>query len=111
MKEKIRQIILQYGSVLQLEHQGQVLEFRGFLQPVRTGALENAEYKIQEPGQYPAGRFTFIGPPDIPAAQGDRLGQGERWFQLRRAEPYYVGDEQLYWWGLCTEEGADTWTA
>lgn len=110
MKRLISAILKGYGSTMILEHRDDVRRFRGFLHPVRSKSKQYLEHEAGELGQYPAGMYVLIGPPEIPAAQGDRLTKGGRHFILRQAEKFCAGDEAVYCWGLCVEEGEELWT-
>lgn len=110
MRRMIDRILKSCGSWLRLEHQGQVTEFRGFLQPIRSRDKQNREHVIREPGEYPIGQYVYIGPAEVQASEGDAIYRDGRRFVLRRAEKFFVGDDTVYCWGICVEEEEDTWT-
>lgn len=110
MRRMVTEILESYGTRLRLEHQGQVTEFRGFLQPVRSRDKQNREHVIREPGEYAIGQYVYIGPGQMPVSEGDVIYRDGKRFVLRRAEKFFTGDDTVYCWGLCVEEGEDTWT-
>lgn len=109
MRRMISAILKGYGSTLTLEHRGDVKKFRGLLQPVRSKGKQYLEHEVAELGQYPMGMYVYIGPPEVPAAEGDQITQGRRRFVLRRVEKFFLADQAVCCWGLCAEEGADPW--
>ena len=111
MRRIIAGILESYGTKLRLEHGGETVELRGFLQPVRSKDKGNWEYTLREAGEYPEERFIYIGPPDVPAARGDVILQGEKRYTLRRTEKIFAGDGAAYGWGLCMKEETEPWTA
>lgn len=96
-------ILSRYGQTVTLCRQGEKeLPCRAFLQPV----LERGEdlfQRLPTPlGQVRQDRWICLGGPEMAL---DRLGDGYlAWggetFTVRSAQPVYLGDELVYWWGL-----------
>lgn len=109
MAEKI---LAQYGTEMTLCHGGKNQSIRGFFQAVHSKSWQNMEQVATPLGEISRGQYTYIGPADAAASEGDTLIVGEKKYQFRRVEPYYYGNEPVYCWGLCVEKGAeDTWGA
>lgn len=104
MTGRWQQILSRYGQNITLYRQdgeeGTVC--RAFLQPVME---QGANFFQQLPtplGLVRQDRWICLGGPDMAL---DRLGNGYiAWggetFTVRSAQPVYLGDELVYWWGL-----------
>lgn len=104
MTERWQQILEQYGQSVTLYPQGQEegTVCRAFLQPVQE---QNQNFFQQLPtplGLVRQDRWICLGGPEMAL---DQLGDGYlEWngetFTVRSAQPVYLGDELVYWWGL-----------
>lgn len=104
MTERWRQILEQYGQSVTLYPQGQEegTVYRAFLQPVQE---QNQNFFQQLPtplGLVRQDRWICLGGPEMALNQ---LGDGYlEWngqtFTVRSAQPVYLGDTLVYWWGL-----------
>ena len=105
-------IFRQYGTFMVI-HYGEgerILAVTAFLQPVRSKNWQNAANLATPLGEVSRGQYVYIGPADIPVGEGDSIALGQKSYVFRRVEPYYYGDEKVYFWGLCVEKGVnDTW--
>lgn len=93
-----------------LLHHGKETLLKGFLQETGSRNWQNMEKVFTPLGEIPRGQYLYLGPLDPRLAVGDVLLQGNRIFEVRRAEAVYYGDKPVYCWGLCVEKGGeDTW--
>lgn len=99
-----KQILARYGQNITLYRQdgeeGTVC--RAFLQPVME---QSADFFQQLPtplGLVRRDRWICLGGPEMALDQlGDGyIAWGEETFTVRSAQPVYLRDELVYWWGL-----------
>ena len=110
MQRMVENILRQYGTGMVLERSGETQEVRGFFQPVRSKSWQSMTQLDTPLGEIPRGQYVYIGPAGTAVQEGDVLTVGEKSYFFRRVEPYYYGDETVYFWGLCVEKGVnDTW--
>ena len=104
MTHQWKQILSRYGQNITLYRQdgeeGTVC--RAFLQPVME---QSADFFQQLPtplGLVRRDRWICLGGPDMALDQlGDGyIAWGGETFTVRSAQPVYLGDELVYWWGL-----------
>lgn len=108
MRRMVDTIFKQYGSDLVLTIGGEEQTVRGFFRAVSSTSLQSTELLALPLGEISRGQYAYMGPAE--AAQGDLLSAGGKTYVFRRVEPYYYGDQILYYWGLCVERGGDiTW--
>lgn len=108
MQRKIGLILETYGvSITRTEKE---VTYRGFFQPVRSKSWQSLVDQSTPLGEVFRGQYIYIGPADVPAADGDVLTVGGKSYFLRRVELYFYGEEPVYTWGMCVEKGVnDTW--
>jgi len=110
MQRMVETILRQYGTGMTLNRNGEVLEVKGFFQPVRSKSWQSMTQAATPLGEIPRGQYVYIGSANMPVQEGDVLTVEEKSYFFRRVEPYYYGEEILYVWGLCVEKGVnDTW--
>ena len=104
MTRQWKQILSRYGQNITLYRQdgeeGTVC--RAFLQPVME---QSADFFQQLPtplGLVRRDRWICLGGPDMALDQlGDGyIAWGGETFTVRSAQPVYLGEELVYWWGL-----------
>lgn len=104
MTGRWRQILEKYGQTVTVypADGGAGTQYRAFLQPL----LERSEdfyQRLPTPlGLARQDRWLCLGGPEMAL---DQLGQGylawgELTFTVRSAQPVYLGEELVYWWGL-----------
>lgn len=110
MLRTMRKMIARYGTPMVLVQGGQEHPIRAFLQETGSRSQENAQREFSPLGEVYKGLYVYIGPVEPMAAAGDALILRRRRYELRRAEPVYVGGTVAYCWGLCVEKGGEsTW--
>ena len=98
-----QQILSKYGQNITLYRQdGEGTACRAFLQPVME---QSADFFQQLPtplGLVRRDRWICLGGPDMALDQlGDGyIAWGGETFTVRSAQPVYLGEELVYWWGL-----------
>ena len=111
MERYIKEILAQYGAILTVCHGETQTACRGFLRPVTGKYWQNMEHVLSDIGQVPRGQYVYLGPPEVPLVQGDRVILEGTAYLVRRGERILLGDRCLYYWGLCIQEGTeDTWS-
>ena len=110
MKQRIRQLIEDYGSDAVITCDGTVTNTRIFFQLVTSKSWQNMERMFCPGGEIPRGQFLFIAPPEIGVNRADLVFIDGRTFIVRRADAILYCGERLFIWGLCVEGGgADPW--
>lgn len=96
-------ILSRYGQTVTLCRKGEKkTTCRAFLQPVMERG-EDFFQRLPTPlGQVRQDRWICLGGPEMALDQlGDGyLAWGGETFTVRSAQPVYLGDELVYWWGL-----------
>lgn len=89
-----------YGQRVTLRRGGEDLPVRAFFQPVR----ERAPGEEQTPlGEAPAGKYLYLGPPEIDPEGVEELVWEGRSFRFIRARAVPVGERAAYRWALAEE--------
>ncbi len=109
MEKTAKSVMEKYGTQMEVFREGRWTALRGFLQNVRSGAWQNLERTAVELGDVPRNRYVYIGPPEVPAEEGDLLRCRGQEYVFRRTDEVLCGDEAVYRWGLCVKKGEDTW--
>ena len=110
MRRMVEKMLQQYGTDLVLHSGTETKSVRGFLQAVNSTGWQSLESTATLLGEISRGQYTYIGPGGTPVREGDTLTLGEKSYLLRRVEPYWYRNQQIYLWGLCVEKGVnDTW--
>ena len=104
MIEHWRQILERYGQSVTLYRpdQEEGIVCKAFLQPVQEQG-QNFFQRLPTPlGLARQDRWICLGGPEMALNElGDGyLAWGEETFTVRSAQPVYVGDTLVYWWGL-----------
>ena len=106
----VNTMLRQYGSTLRLSGSSGERTVKGFFQPVRSKSWQSMVNQETPLGEIFRGQYIYIGPAQVPAAEGDILTVGQKEYFLRRVETYRYGDRDIYTWGMCVEKGVnDTW--
>ena len=104
MTDRWRQILSRYGQNITLHRQdgeeGTVC--RAFLQPVLEKGADFFQRQPTPLGLVRQDRWICLGGPEIAL---DELGDGyiawgDLTFTVRSAQPVYLGEKLVYWWGL-----------
>lgn len=103
----VGKLVRQYGSTMMLVRDGVETEIRAFLQETRSKSQSGTQREFNPLGEVPKGMFVYIGPAEEGVCAGNSLIWQGRSFEFRRAEPVMLGDDVLYYWGLCLEKGGE----
>lgn len=110
MRNTLEKVMERWGTSMSLLRQGKETPLKGFLQETGSRNWQNMEKVFTPLGEIPRGQYLYLGPLEPRVNVGDVLLQGNRIFEVRRAEAVYCGDGPVYCWGLCVEKGGeDTW--
>ena len=107
MRQTVEQIIRNCGTEVILVTEGTEQPVRALLQVVRSKSQDHVQRAFGPLGEVPKGAYVYIGPVEPAAAAGHQIRWNGRKFQIRLAEPVVYGNEVLYIWGLCVEEGGE----
>jgi len=107
MRRIVDKILNQYGTDLVLTCNGEEKTVRGFFRAVNSKSLQSMEAVASPLGETDRGQYTYIGPAEVALSDGDTVTVGGMSYRFRRAEPYYYGDQILYYWGICMEKGGN----
>ena len=106
----VEKIMRQYGTPIVLCKGNEAVTIYGFVQHTATTARKYALPEHSILGEIPQGRYVAMIPVEPEALKEDVLEQGGRRFIIRRVEKIWQGNEALYCWCLCEEEGEpDGW--
>ena len=104
MTDRWRQILSRYGQTVTLYRQGQEegTVCRAFLQPVQEKRSDFFQRQPTPLGLVRQDRWICLGGPDMALDElgGGYIAWGDHTFTVRSAQPVYLGDELVYWWGL-----------
>lgn len=107
MRQMVDKLMKQYGTDLVLTCNGEEMAARGFFRAVTSKSMQSIEAVATPLGELSQGQYTYIGPANIPVSQGDTVTVDGRSYRFRRVEPYYYGNQIIYFWGLCIEKGGN----
>ena len=103
----VDKILLSYGSIMTLHHDGQDHRIRACFQPVRSKSWDASDSNYSPLGEIPRGRYIYLGPLDPEAVAGDTIQRDDRQFLVRRSELVYDQKGPAYCWALCLEKGGE----
>jgi hypothetical protein len=107
MRAMVSKIIGQYGTDTRLTSKEGTRTVRAFFRAVNSKSWQSMESEATLLGEISRGQYAYIGPVDVAVKEGDTLELGEKTYLFRRVEPYYYGNQPVYYWGLCMEKGGD----
>lgn len=107
MRRMLDTIFNQYGTDLVLSCNGEEKTARGFFRAATSRDKKSTEAVASPLGETVQGQYTYIGSADVAVSEGDTVTVGGKTYRFRRVEPYYYGDQILYYWGLCMEKGGN----
>ena len=112
MRRTVDKLIQQYGTDLILNCNGEEKAARGFLRAVTSHSWQSMEPIATPLGEVSRGQYTYIGQAAYPVNERDTVSLRGKTYRFCRVEPYYYGDELIYYWGACIEKGgAEPWGA
>ena len=110
MRRTIETLLETYGTDMVLCRGETKKTVRGFFRAVNSKSWQSIEREATPLGELSRGQYAYIGPVEVPVAEGDTVMLGEKTYLFRRVEPYWYGGGAVYLWGLCVEKGVnDTW--
>ena len=110
MQKMINALLRRYGTDMILIGAEGERQVRGFFRAVNSKSWQSMESEATLLGEITRGQYTYMGPADGGAREGDALTLGEKQYLLRRVELYRFGNGPIYQWGICVEKGVnDTW--
>ena len=106
----VEEVFQRYGVSVDLWKGSDCYPLRGFVQHTATSARRYVLPEYTSLGKLPRGHYLMLLPLQPGIVPDDTLHYGSKWFLVRRVEKVWFGDEELYCWCLCEEEGeADRW--
>lgn len=107
MRRMIEKILNCYGQNLELVQNGKAVSVRAFFQSKTSGSSQNAGKDYLPLGKLSQWQYTYIGPAEPEAKEGDELLAGGKSYLLRRVEVIQDASGPVYCWGLCVEKGGN----
>lgn len=111
MTERWEQILERYGQTVTVypADGGAGAQCRAFLQPVREQGADFFQRQPTPLGLARKDRWICLGGPELALDQVGRgyLAWGEVSFTVRSAQPVYLGEKLVYWWGLLAVRDQD----
>lgn len=103
MRTVFEGLLVRYGQRVWVSRpDGEAVFTRAFVQPVLGRGQETPQGTPTPLGIAAERQYRYLGSPDIPLAEGDRVEALGRRFRVRAAEPVAVGEECSHWWALLT---------
>lgn len=110
MHAMVGKIMRQYGTPMVLYTANNQVTIYGFIHHTATTARKYALPEHGILGEIPQGRYVAMVPVEPAISKNDILEQGGKRYVVRRVEKVWQGEEALYRWCLCEEEGeSDRW--
>lgn len=111
MTGRWEQILEKYGQTVTVypADGGAGAQYRAFLQPVREQGAEFFQRQPTPLGLARQDKWICLGGPDMALDEldGGYIAWGELTFTVRSAQPVYLGEELVYWWGLLAVRDRD----
>ena len=95
MKEQFERILERYGQEISVLTDQETVTTRAFMQPAAQKD-KAAPFTMTELGAVDDRLWTYLG--SVALKERDRIQWGEEQFTVNSCEPYYVGEELVYWW-------------
>ena len=107
MNRALSEAFARYGMSVSVLHGGETAETKAFLQLVKR---ENGEepFSVTALGAVSEQCWRYLGPAEVRIEMGDRVVCGEKQYIVRRAAPFYAGEEIVYYWAILHPEEAST---
>ncbi len=98
----VKDMINRYGSVVVVERNGEYIETKGFVQPLRHQTRVYSDMQIGIGGYKNASYYLYIGKPDVSFHRGDNtiITVGDKKYVVHTSERYEFLDKALYVWAV-----------
>ena len=107
MTYTIEKVLNRYGSTMTLHHNGEVVDFRGFLQPYRSKSLQSTQTDATLLGNRTAGQYVLLAPGDLAVENGDTVSWCGNTYRIKRSEIVMAADVAIYRWCICVKKGGE----
>lgn len=112
MVADVTHLMARHGRQMTLARGEETRAVRGFFHPISSSSWQSMAPGATVLGEVSQGQYTYLGPVEAEAREGDLLLVGGKRYLLLRVEEYCCDDTPLYQWGLCVERTEDgTWGA
>ena len=105
MKEMLNEAFERYGLSTEVRHGGRTVRTKAFIQPLRRESGEEP-FSVTALGAVSEQCWRYLGPAEVRIEMGDRVVCGEKQYIVRRAAPFYAGEEIVYYWAILHPEEA-----
>ena len=105
MKEMLNEAFERYGLSTEVRHGGRTVRTKAFIQPLRRESGEEP-FSMTVLGAVSEQCWRYLGPAAVGIETGDCVVCRERRYVVRRAAPFYAGEEIVYYWAILHPEEA-----
>ncbi len=106
MTEMIKEAFARFGTPCEIEHGGERIAVRAFLQPV-TRETWDEPFSVGELGAVDERIWRYLGEADVPVCMGDRVRCGSECYRVRRAAAVTAGGEVTHHWAVLAKEAEE----
>ena len=107
MNRALSEAFARYGMSVSVLRGGEMAETKAFLQLVKRESGEEP-FSVTVLGAVSEQCWRYLGPAEVRIEMGDRVVCGEKQYIVRRAAPFYAGEEIVYYWAILHPEEAST---
>ena len=99
MKKMLREAFERYGMSTEVHRGENAVQTKAFVQPLRRESGEEP-FSVTALGAVSEQCWRYLGPAEVRIEMGDRVVCGEKQYIVRRAAPFYAGEEIVYYWAM-----------
>ena len=103
----LREAFERYGMSTEVRRGENAVQTKAFVQPLRRESGEEPFF-VTALGAVSEQCWRYLGPAEVRIEMGDRVVCGEKQYIVRRAAPFYAGEEIVYYWAILHPEEAST---
>lgn len=107
MKELLSEAFVHCGMSVEVRRGENAVQTKAFVQPLRRESGEEP-FSVTALGAVSEQCWRYLGPAEVRIEMGDRVVCGEKQYIVRRAVPFYAGEEIVYYWAILHPEEAST---
>lgn len=95
----LREAFERYGMSTEVHRGENAVQTKAFVQPLRRESGEEP-FSVTALGAVSEQCWRYLGPAEVRIEMGDRVVCGEKQYIVRRAAPFYAGEEIVYYWAM-----------
>lgn len=105
MKKMLSEAFERYGMSAEVRRGENAVQTKAFVQPLRRESGEEP-FSVTVLGAVSEQCWRYLGPAEVEIEMGDRVVWGGTQYVVRRAAPFYAGEEIVYYWAILHPEEA-----